>query len=133
VIDPTHAAASWFLWLAAAPFLIFFALPLFFVPLTWARWFRWELPADKAGAHLAEYLGRCVGALALVVLAAVIRAAPQPAAHAEIFDLIIGIGAIMVLVHAYGAIHRIQPWTEDAEILLYGTTAALAAWFRTTL
>jgi hypothetical protein len=39
----------------------------------------------------------------------------------------------MTLIHGWGAIRRIQPWTENAEILLYGGLAVLSTWIRCTL
>ena len=33
-----------FLWVIMPLTTLVFALPLFFAPLTWARWFQWRLP-----------------------------------------------------------------------------------------
>ena len=123
MIDPQHAFASLFLWIAAIGFLAAFALPLTFVPLAWARVFRWRVPAET---HLAIYFGRCVGALATTITAFALRAAPDPAAHRYMFELIAVACGLMTMIHIWGAIRRIQPWTETAEIALYAATTAFA-------
>ena len=53
-----------------------FALPIFLVPLTWARLMRWRIPQD---VDLAVYFGRCLGAFILIVEALMLRAALGPA------------------------------------------------------
>jgi hypothetical protein len=40
---------------------------------------------------------------------------------------------LMTLVHIWGAIRRIQPWTEHAEIIMYGAVTILAIWIRLSL
>lgn len=131
MIDPAHPLASWFLVVAIATFTPVFALPLFFAPLRWARWFRWTPPADRG--DLAVYFGRCTGALALAVIVLAVPAVPDPKGHRMIFELIALIGGLMTVVHVWGAVRRIQPWTENVEIVLYAVVGALAAWLRTTL
>ena len=130
MIDPTHPAASLFLWLGGAGFLLVFALPLLLAPLRWARLFRWDLPEQT---DLTVYFGRCVGGLALALLYFVFRAAPAPADHPDTMLHVALACALMVVVHAWGALRRAQPWTEDAEILLYAALAALAFWLHAGL
>jgi glucose dehydrogenase len=125
MIDPAHPLASWFLWVAAAAFLVVYGLPLLLAPLTWARWFQWELPGRT---DLTVYFGRCLGGVALAIVFVGIRAAPHPAAHPLVFELIIVACGLMALVHIWGAIRKVQPWTENAEIVLYAGLTALAAW-----
>lgn len=36
----------------------------------------------------------------------------------------------MAALHSYGALRRVQPWTEDAEIVLYLGATVLALWLR---
>ena len=43
------------------------------------------------------------------------------------------VAGLMTGLHIYGAVRRVQPWTEDAEILLYGIVLILAFWLRYTL
>jgi hypothetical protein len=127
MIDESARAASWFLWIAPAAFLVVYALPLLLWPLAWARAFRWQI----AGAeHLTIYLGRCTGALGTVVIAACFRAAPHPRAHPIVFEILAALGLVMALVHLYGALRRMQPWTEDVEIVLYALVGAAALWLR---
>ena len=124
LIDPHHPLASWFLLASGLSFLGAYALPLLLCPLRWGRWLRWTLPAGST--DLTVYLGRCVGGLALAVIVATLRAVSDPAAHRDVFDLIGCIGAIMVGIHVYGALRRVQPWTETAEIGLYACLAGLS-------
>jgi hypothetical protein len=132
--------ASGFLWLASFGFLIVYGLPLTFVPLRWARWFKWAVPEPPSSTsgelglpELAEYFGRCTGALAITITLFAMRAASDPAAHAYVLEIIFIACLGMTLVHGYGALRRIQPWTENAEILLYGAMTGLAAGAWTTL
>jgi len=125
MIDPEHALASWFMLISSAVFLVGYALPLLFVPMTWARWFRWEVPEKT---HLAIYLGRCLGAVALSIIVVVVRGAGDPRGHRVLFDLIALVTGLMTLVHTWGAIRRIQPWTEHVEIGLYALVTGLALW-----
>ncbi len=124
MIDPAAPAASWFLWTLAGVFLICFALPLLLAPIAWARVFRWPQPAAD---HLTLYFGRCLGAVALAIVAICFRAAPRASAHALLFELLAAAGALLALVHVWGAIRKQQPWTETVEIVLYAGAAA-AAW-----
>jgi hypothetical protein len=124
-IDPAHAVASWFLLGMAALFGLAFALPLLLVPMRWARWFRWKLPAE---GHLTEYFGRCLGAVAVAIVVACVRAAPAPAANLPLFELVIAAATLLTAVHVYGALRRAQPWTETAEIALYAAATAATLW-----
>jgi hypothetical protein len=130
MISATHPAASWFLLASGAGFLLVYGLPLLLFPLQWARWFRWTVPEDTA---LTVYLGRCVGALAIAVIAVSLKAVPSPERFSVLFDLIAWIGALMTALHVWGAIRRVQPWTETAEIPLYAVLAGLAIWLRNGL
>ena len=138
IINSQHPAVSWFLVFSGLFFLLVFALPLLFVPLTWATWFRWPLPEPGDKRHqglmnLATYFGRCTGGLALVILVFIFRAVPDPVGHLSIFEWMAGVAWVLTFTHAWGAIRRTQPWTEDAEILLYGGTAVIVTWLRCTL
>lgn len=130
MISATHPAASWFLLASGAGFLLVYGLPLMFFPLRWARWFRWTLPGETA---LTVYFGRCVGVLAVAIIIVSLGAVPHPERFPVLFELIAWIGGLMTALHAYGAIRRVQPWTETAEIALYAVLAVLAAWLRSRL
>jgi hypothetical protein len=115
--------SSIFLAVAAGSFLIGYALPLLFAPLRWARLFRWRIPDQT---ELTVYLGRCLGGVATTICLACFAAVPHPERHMQLFDMIALVGAIMTGVHVWGAIRRVQPWTETAEIGLYAALTALA-------
>lgn len=128
MLDPRHPGTSLFLWIAGGAFLVVYTLPLLVAPLTWARWFRWRLPAETP---LTVYFGRCLGGLGTACALILLRAAPAPAAHRLVFELAILVTAIMCALHVWGAIEKSQPWTETAEIGLYGGLAvALVVMYR---
>jgi hypothetical protein len=119
-----HAQA--FLFWFMAPTLPVFVIPLILAPMTWARLFQWRLPVDP---DLAYYFGRCLGALALAV-EFFVWSGSRNLAVAPV--AIIGLGlfcAIMVVVHIDGAVRRIQPWTETAEIAFWSAATAACVLF----
>lgn len=123
MIDPAHALASWFLWIASSFFGALFALPLLLAPLAWARRWGWRLPEDT---DLAVYLGRSVGALAGGLVYVALRAAPHPAGYGGLFEVITAVTALLTLTHIWGAVTRRQPWLETAEIALFAAVAIVA-------
>jgi hypothetical protein len=66
-----NAHAQSYLLVLVAITTITFALPLFILPLAWARLFRWKVPSET---DLALYFGRCLGAFVLIVEALMLRA-----------------------------------------------------------
>jgi hypothetical protein len=123
MIDNNHLAASWFLWIAPSLFGALYALPLLLAPVRWARRFRWDV---SAVSPLTIYLARCVGGVAIAICIGCFRAAPNPAAHAIVFEVVAAVGALMTVVHVWGALERSQPWTETAEIALYAGLTVVA-------
>ena len=115
------AHAPQFLLAGAVVFTLLFAVPMFVSPLSWARAMGFRIPADT---DLAVYFGRCLGALALVINAVVVRAAFTGAGIVLVFEIGLAFSVLMVLVHVYGAIKGIQPFTETVEIALW----ALFVW-----
>ena len=105
---------------------IVFALPIFLVPLTWARWFGWRIPQER---DLAIYFGRCLGAFILIVEALMLRAGLSGEGLVFTFQVLLGVAAMMVIVHVWGAIRRIQPISETLEIGMYSGMFLLAAMF----
>lgn len=99
-----------------------FALPITFAPLAWARLMRWRLPEHT---ELTLYFARCLGCFILIVEFFILRAALIGEAIRPTFEILAGVFASMVLLHVVGALQRIQPWTETAEIGLYGALLAL--------
>jgi hypothetical protein len=127
MIDASAPAASWFLWIAPWAFVIVYALPLLLMPFRWARVFGWRVDESD---DLARYFGRCVGALALALCYLAVRAAPRAHEHALVFDGIAAAGALLALVHVWGALERRQPFLETLEIGLYVALTAVALWLR---
>ncbi len=127
MIDPVAPWASGFLYATSALFLFVYALPILFMPLRWARWFRWQVDARDEDNHLLLYFARCLGAVALALVGCFAAIAPRASQHGRFFDLIVVVGVLLAGVHVWGAVRKQQPWTETAEIGLYAG-AALAAW-----
>ena len=92
---------------------LFFALPIFIAPIQWARLMQWKIPEDQ---HLAIYFGRCLGAFILVVEAAMLRSSTTGTSFSYSFDILFIVFTLMLVVHVYGALRRIQPITETIEI-----------------
>lgn len=103
-----------------------FALPITFAPLRWARLMRWRIPEHT---DLAVYFGRCLGCFILIVEALMLRAALFGIALVPTYEILVAVFAGMVALHVIGAIQRIQPWTETAEIGLYSLLLALTLAF----
>ena len=73
------------------------------------------------------------GVLALAVIVAVLPAVRDPRAHLDCLELVAWATGLMTLLHVWGAVRRIQPWTEDLEIALYGAVFAISTWLRFAL
>ena len=108
-------AADFLLILTLATTLVF-ALPIFLVPLTWARLMAWQIPQQT---DLAVYFGRCLGAFILILEALMLRAALTGEAMHTAFELLAATATMMIVVHVYGALMRIQPLSETLEIGFY--------------
>ncbi|HLA32960.1 hypothetical protein [Pseudomonas sp. XK-1] len=93
-----------------------FALPIFCIPLVWARLMGWTLPAHT---DLAVYFGRCLGAFILILEAMMLRAALTGEAIHAVFEILLAVAVMMIVVHIYGALRRIQPLSETLEIGFY--------------
>ncbi|MDX6234309.1 MAG: hypothetical protein QOH68_3406 [Nocardioidaceae bacterium] len=119
-------SAQTYLVIAGAVGGVAFAIPLFLMPLTWARAFRWNLPEDT---DLALYFGRCLGALAVVVVALYLRAGLTGENLEVAFQVLILSATLMVLIHIVGAFQRVQPLTETIEIGFWLTMAVLGVLF----
>jgi hypothetical protein len=115
-----------FLLVLVAVTTLVFALPIFLVPLRWARIFQWRIPADT---DLAVYFGRCLGAFVLIVEGLMLRAGLNGEGLVFIYQQLLAVATLMVIVHIWGALQRIQPWTETLEIGMYSGMFVLAALF----
>jgi hypothetical protein len=120
------AYAQMYLLVLMAATTAVFALPLFLVPLKWARWFGWTIPQQT---DLAVYFGRCLGAFILIVELLMLRAAVSGTGLIFTFQVLLAISAFMIVVHAWGALLRIQPISETLEIGMYGGLALLTILF----
>lgn len=105
---------------------LFFALPILFKPLLWARLMMWEIPEKT---DLAVYFGRCLGAFILIVEIIMLRAVTTGSGFSFAFDVLFLVFSLMLLVHIYGAIKKIQPITETLEIGLWAILLALNVLF----
>jgi len=103
-----------------------FALPIFLVPLRWARVLGWRVPEHTV---LAVYFGRCLGAFVLIIEGLMLRAGLTGEALLLTYQVIVAVAAMMVLVHIWGALQRIQPLLETLEIGMYGGLGLLALLF----
>lgn len=108
-------ATQYLLVLTLATTLVF-ALPIFCIPLTWARLMGWRIPTHT---DLAVYFGRCLGAFILILEAMMLRAALSGEAIHAVFEMLLAVAVMMVVVHVYGALRRIQPLSETLEIGFY--------------
>ncbi|OQR29932.1 hypothetical protein BWR15_24685 [Pseudomonas sp. T] len=118
-------AQSYLLVLSVATTLVF-ALPIFLVPLLWARVMQWQLPEHT---DLAVYFGRFLGAFILIVEGLMLRAALTGEALVTTFEVLAAVAGLMVVVHVYGALRRIQPWTETLETGFYAGMLLLTLLF----
>ena len=92
--------------------ILLLGVPLVVAPLAWARVLRWPLPDEP---RLALYLGRCLGSVICVLSAFAVVAATTPAVQPFFFQIVLANVGLMVVVHAWGAIRRIQPMSETIE------------------
>jgi hypothetical protein len=118
--------SSTFLRVVAILTLLGFAIPISVAPLRWARSFRWSVDAQP---NLALYFGRCLGVMALVMTWAAWHAADHPVLQPFYFRMFIGTAVLLTLVHIVGAVQKVQPWSETAEILFWGGLAVLGLLF----
>ena len=103
-----------------------FAVPICVAPLAWARTFRWTVDANS---DLALYFGRCLGAMALVLCWAGWTAAARAELQPFYFQMLIGVTGLLAAVHLVGALQRVQPWPETAEIPFWGGLSVLGLLF----
>jgi hypothetical protein len=102
-----------YLYVIAVGTLLLFGLPLLLVPLKWARLLGWKLPEQT---DLPVYFGRCLGAVICVLSYFAFKSAADPLVRPFFFQLILANFTLMVLVHIYGAVKKIQPISETIEI-----------------
>jgi hypothetical protein len=128
MISPDYPLASWFLVISTGVVIVVIALPLLFVPLTWARKFGWTLP--EGNNDLTVYFGRCLGATALAMIIAVAHGIPDPKSHHLLFDLVSITSGLMVGIHLWGWIRKTQPLSETIETGIWALLFAMSLWIR---
>ena len=121
--------ASGFLVVVSVFALLALGLPMLVAPLSWASWLRWPIPEAADGRNLSTYFGRCLGAVICVQATVVLVKADEPAVQSALFALLIGGFALMVAVHLWGAMRRIQPMSETLETLGWVALLVLALLF----
>jgi hypothetical protein len=126
VIGLWSAHSQTFLLVMATVTTLGFALPITFAPLLWSRVMQWKIPADT---DLVIYFARCLGVFILIVEWLAFRAGFTGVAIGFTFQVLLAVFGLMVVLHAVGMVQRIQPWTENAEIVMYSALAALALLF----
>jgi len=105
-----------YLYVAGAAMLATFGLPLLVVPLSWARFLRWQVPQPD---DIVVFLGRSLGIIISILAVFAFKVTSTPAAKPFFFDLMLWLFVAMIALHAYGAIRKTQPITETVEILLW--------------
>jgi hypothetical protein len=120
------AHAQTFLLTVAIVTTLIAALPIFLVPIQWARPLGWRIPADT---DLALYFGRCLGAFILILEAFWIHAAVTGANLQVAFAMATAAPALMVYVHVIGWAQKVQPLSETIEIFVYGALFVLTLLF----
>ncbi len=118
--------AKTFILVLASLTTLFFAIPIFFAPLRWARLMLWKIPEQT---DLTIYFGRCLGSFALVLEILMFRAGLTGVGLSFVFEFMMMVWAFMVVVHVAGAILRIQPMTETLEIGFWALLIVLTAAF----
>ncbi|SFO81987.1 hypothetical protein [Pseudomonas borbori] len=121
-----HLYATDYLLVLTISTTLVFALPIFLVPLAWARLMGWRIPTHT---DLAVYFGRCLGAFILILEAMMLRAALTGEAIHTVFELLAATALMMIVVHVYGALRRIQPLSETLEIGFYAGLLLLTLLF----
>jgi hypothetical protein len=120
------AHAQTFMLVFAILAMVVFVIPMIFAPMFWARMLLWNIPDDT---DLAVYSLRSLGSLGLAVLLITLRAAITGDGLLLVYELFTPFFALMVLVHLYGAIKKIQPITETLEIGFWLVLLVLALCF----
>ncbi len=124
--------ASGFLLVVAVVAVLTLGLPMVIAPLAWARSLRWPIPDAEDGRNLSIYFGRCLGAVICVQAAVVLVHAGDADLRPVLFAILIGNFSLMVAVHIWGAVRRIQPLSETLETGAWALLLVLAIAFYPT-
>jgi hypothetical protein len=116
IIGQLQGYTALFLLTLALGTSILFGIPLLFTPLAWAKILGWQISDSD---HLSLYLGRCLGGLICVLSLMALIASVNHEVQPFFFQILISNYIILILIHIYGAIRRIQPLSETLEIGLW--------------
>ena len=108
--------AVYYLIVVAVATFLFFGLPMMLWPLKWARPFKWKIPEQT---HLAIYFGRCLGGIICSMAVFAFISTKHIETMILFYQFILANFFIMIAVHAYGALKKIQPAAETYEILYW--------------
>ena len=101
------------------------AIPLFIDPYWWAERFGWDTGPET---DLGNYLGRCLGAVALAVVGTAVAASRDPLRHRTLFTVLGTSALLLAVVHLRGLIEDSQPLVEHIETALWAGAGGLAFW-----
>ena len=118
--------SSEFLFVVGVSTLLIFGIPMAIWPIQWAKTLRWVIPIQT---DLAVYYGRCLGCVAFVIGVFGLVASGEPTVQPFYFQFLLSCWVLMVGVHIYGALKRIQPITETYEIGFWLSLAILTLMF----
>ena len=121
--------ATGFLVVVALVALLTLGLPMVVAPLSWARSLRWPVPEGDEGRNLSIYFGRCLGAVICVQAVVVLTQAGDKDLQPVLFAILIGNFSLMVAVHVWGALRRIQPLSETLETGVWAVLLVLGLLF----
>jgi hypothetical protein len=111
--------------IAAAVVLLALGAPLTFFPVTWARFVGWHLPEDL---RLVRYFGRCLGAVALVLVGFTAYASLHPQLVGAALVITAAAMWLVLAVHLVGALEKSQPLFETLEIGIYLPAGIYFTW-----
>jgi hypothetical protein len=121
------AYSNIFLYIVGIAMLLFYGLPLTFVPLVWGRAFGWK---TEPSGHLTLMMARSLGVLIVVISAfALVVAVATPEVGPFFFDFMLCLMGLMAILHVYNAVRRQQPKLETYEIGLWVILFGLAVCF----
>ena len=75
---------------------VVFTIPLFCIPIAWAKVLRWNIPTDT---DLAIYFGRCLGGVGLAICAVAFHAGVTGQGTAAVFNLLFGAFGLLTIAH----------------------------------
>ena len=115
-----------YLYIVAVATFLLFGLPMFLWPLKWAKPFKWIIPEHP---HLAIYFGRCLGGIICSMAIFAFIATKHETTLRFFYQFILVNFFIMILIHVYGAIKKIQPKAETIEIVFWVLMVVLTLLF----